>query len=61
MIKIEKSEDSAFQDFSKLLFLKLYEEKCDVEDVDLPYSTTFADLAEKKDYQADQVRNAVRP
>lgn len=57
--RIEKTEDRAFQDFSKLLFLKLYEEKCDVEGIDLPYSWTFADLAEKKDNQADQVREAI--
>ena len=31
--KIEKSEERAFQDFSKILFLKLYEEKCDIEDI----------------------------
>lgn len=57
--RIERSEDRAFQDFSKILFLKLYEEKCDIEGSIPPYSWTFHELAEKKDHQADQVRNAV--
>ena len=39
--KIEKTEDRAFQDFSKILFLKLYEEKCDIEGIEPPYSFVF--------------------
>jgi type I restriction enzyme M protein len=58
--KIEKSEDRAFQDFSKILFLKLYEEKCDLEDVKPPYSFVFHELAAKPDGEADQVALAIR-
>ena len=58
--KIEKSEDRAFQDFSKILFLKLYEEKCDLEDLDRPYSFTFHELADKPPHEADQVGIAIR-
>ncbi|WP_330178100.1 N-6 DNA methylase [Candidatus Vondammii sp. HM_W22] len=57
---IEKSEESAFSDFSKLLFLKLLEEKEDLEsDFDLPYSYRFHELAEKNPSESDQVKNAV--
>jgi type I restriction enzyme M protein len=58
--KIEKSEDRAFQDFSKILFLKLYEEKCDIEGVEPPYSFVFHELAAKPDNEADQVALAIR-
>lgn len=53
--KIEKNEESAFSDFSKLLFLKLLEEKSDVEpDFVLPYSYRFHELAKKME------RNQIR-
>lgn len=58
--RIEKSEDRAFEDFSKILFLKLYEEKCDVEGHEPPYSWTFHEMAERRDHEADQVRNAIK-
>jgi len=58
--KMEKNEEHAFSDFSKLLFLKLLEEKSDVEDgFELPYSYTFHELAEIHQSKADQVKNAV--
>lgn len=57
--RIERSEDRAFQDFSKILFLKLYEEKCDIEDLTYPYSFVFHELAERPDNQADQVMDAI--
>jgi type I restriction enzyme M protein len=58
--KIEKSEDRAFQDFSKILFLKLYEEKCDIEGISPPYSFVFHELAAKPDHESDQVALAIR-
>lgn len=58
--KIEKDEEHAFADFSKLLFLKLLEEKSDIEDnFSLPYSYTFYELAETPINKADQVQNAI--
>lgn len=58
--KIEKNEESAFADFSKLLFLKLLEEKCDVEhDFNLPYSYRFHELSTKPANEADQVMDSV--
>lgn len=59
--KIEKNEEHAFADFSKLLFLKLLEEKADLEDstLNLPYSYLFHELAAKPDREADQVKDAV--
>lgn len=58
--KIEKNEESAFSDFSKLLFLKLLEEKEDLEsDFVLPYSYRFHELALKPECEADQVRDSV--
>lgn len=58
--KIEKNEESAFADFSKLLFLKLLEEKCDVEDdFSLPYSYRFHELAAKPNSEADQVMDSI--
>jgi type I restriction enzyme M protein len=58
--KIEKTEDRAFQDFSKILFLKLYEEKCDIEGIEPPYSFVFHELAAKPDHEADQVGLAIK-
>lgn len=58
--KIEKTEDRAFQDFSKILFLKLYEEKCDIDGSDRPYSFVFHELAARPDPEADQVALAIR-
>ena len=58
--KIEKDEDFAFADFSKLLFLKLLEEKSDLDDsFRLPYSYRFFELAETTMNNADQVKNAI--
>lgn len=57
--KIEKNEESAFDDFSKLLFLKLLEEKSDTSDFELPYSYRFHELAAKPDSEADQVRDSI--
>ena len=58
--KIEKNEESAFADFSKLLFLKLLEEKEDLEsDFDLPYSYRFFELAEKSVSESDQVKDSI--
>jgi len=59
--KIEKNEEYAFSDFSKLLFLKLLEEKNDIEEsFSLPYSYRFYELAEYHLRNADQVRDAIR-
>lgn len=57
--KIEKDEDNAFADFSKLLFLKLLEEKADGSDFKLPYSTHFYELAERPDAESDQVQTLI--
>lgn len=58
--KIEKNEESAFADFSKLLFLKLLEEKEDLEsDFNLPYSYRFFELAEKPASESDQVKDSI--
>ncbi|MCK6514667.1 N-6 DNA methylase [Myxococcota bacterium] len=57
--KIEKDENHVFADFSKLLFLKLLEEKADEGDVTLPYSYRLHELAEKPSAEADQVQAAV--
>ncbi len=57
--KIEKNEEYAFADFSKLLFLKLLEEKSDTSKFDLPYSYRFHELAERPSLEADQVKDAV--
>lgn len=56
---IEKNEEHAFADFSKLLFLKLLEEKEDDGDFTLPYSFRFWELAARPESQADQVKSAV--
>jgi type I restriction enzyme M protein len=58
--KLERSEDHAFQDFSKILFLKLYEEKCDIENIEPPYSFVFHELAARPVNEADQVAIAIR-
>lgn len=59
--KIEKDEDYAFADFSKLLFLKLLEEKNDIEEnFSLPYSYRFYELAETPMNNADQVKIAIK-
>ena len=58
--KIEKNEESAFADFSKLLFLKLLEEKNDIEEgFNLPYSYRFHDLADKPLAESDQVKDSI--
>ncbi len=58
--KIEKNEENAFADFSKLLFLKLLEEKEDIEDhFSLPYSYRFHELAEKPESEADQIKDSI--
>lgn len=59
--KIEKDEENAFADFSKLLFLRLLEEKADVENdfPELPYSYRFYDLANYPVKNADQVKTAI--
>lgn len=58
---LEKDEDSAFADFSKLLFLRLLEEKADdpTTDFQLPYSTRFHELAEHPPSSYDQVKTLV--
>lgn len=57
---IEKSDKHDFADFSKLLFLKLLEEKSDAsDDFKLPYTYRFFELAEKPAAVADQVKDAV--
>jgi type I restriction enzyme M protein len=56
---IEKREDDAFADFSKLLFLKLLEEKADVGGPVPPYSYRFWELARYDDAKADQVKTAI--
>lgn len=58
--KIEKNEEHAFADFSKLLFLKLLEEKYEVEEkFELPYSYRLYELAEQPDSKSDQVKVAI--
>ena len=52
--KIEKNEEFAFADFSKLLFLRLLEEKADLDEhFELPYSYRFFELAETPVKNAD--------
>ena len=62
--KIEKYEQDAFEDFSKLLFLKLLEEKAENEigkpnGLVLPYSYRFYEMAKKPKVEADQVKTAI--
>lgn len=58
--KIEKNEENAFSDFSKILFLKLLEEKWDLEGTSPPYSYTFHELASTPKDRADQVQTAIK-
>jgi type I restriction enzyme M protein len=58
--KIEKNEEYAFSDFSKMLFLKLLEEKWDKEGTAPPYSYTFHELATTRNEQADRVQTAIQ-
>jgi type I restriction enzyme M protein len=57
--KMEKNEEFAFADFSKLLFLKLLEEKSDTTDFSLPYTYRFHELADKPESESDQIQDAV--
>ena len=57
--RIEKDEDNAFADFSKLLFLKLLEEKADSREINLPYSYRIHELGEKPETESDQIRDAI--
>ena len=58
--KIEKHEENAFADISRLLFLKLLEEKNDQGTIKLlPYSYRFHLLADLPDHKADQVQDAI--
>ena len=57
--KMEKTEENAFGDFAKLLFLKLLEEKADTSSFTLPYSYRFHELAIRPESEADQVRDAI--
>lgn len=58
---LEKDEDSAFADFSKILFLRLLEEKSDdpVTPISLPYSQRFHELAARPPNKADEVKTLV--
>lgn len=56
---IEKNEEHAFADFSKLLFLKLLEERHDEGTFDLGYSYRFHELADRRESDADQVKDAI--
>lgn len=58
--KIEKNEENAFSDFSKILFLKLLEEKWDMEGQNPPYTYLFHELAATSKDNADQVQVAIR-
>ncbi len=55
--KIEKNEEYAFSDFSKILFLKLLEEKWDFEQKKPPYTYTFHELTSMP---TDQVPVAIK-
>ncbi len=58
--KIEKDEESAFADFSKILFLKLLEEKADqANSFELPYTFRFHLLAKIPEAQSDQAKSAI--
>jgi type I restriction enzyme M protein len=56
---IEKKEDDSFADFSKILFLKLLEEKSETDGQPLNYSYRFWELAETSPKHADQVKDAI--
>ena len=58
--KIEKNEDYVFADFSKLMFLKLLEEKWDQEQSAPLYSYTFHELAALPSGKGDQVKTAIQ-
>ncbi len=58
--KIEKNEENAFADFSKILFLKLLEEKWDLENKVPPYSYFFHELASTPKENADRVQVSIR-
>src|SRR5690349_15568677 len=69
--EMEKNEDEAFSDFSKMLFLKLLEEKADVAWAassgtkspplfELPYSTRFHELAKYSENESDKVLAIVK-
>lgn len=58
--KIEKNEEHAFADFSKLMFLKLLEEKWDADGSVPPYSFQFHELASEPKTRADRVTTAVK-
>jgi len=57
---IEKNEENAFSDFSKILFLKLLEEKWDNSGEIPPYSYLFYELAATPRKQADRVQTAIK-
>jgi type I restriction enzyme M protein len=58
---LEKDEDSAFADFSKILFLRLLEEKSEdpISPIELPYSWRFHELAARPVSKADEVKTLV--
>lgn len=58
--KIEKNEEYAFSDFSKILFLKLLEEKWDSEGQSPPYTFMFHELASSPKERGDQVQTAIK-
>lgn len=59
--KNEKDENHIFDDFSKILFLKLLEEKADMDpSFNLPYTYLFYELAAYSDAKSDQVESAVK-
>jgi type I restriction enzyme M protein len=58
--EIEKDEQHAFADFSKLLFLKLLEEKWDDGEIELPYPYRFHELARAPKRETEQIRDQVR-
>lgn len=57
---VEKDEENTFADLSKLLFLKLLEEKEDRGELDfpLPYSYRFYELSQRRN-EPDQVKDAI--
>jgi type I restriction enzyme M protein len=58
--RIEKNEEHAFTDFSKILFLKLLEEKWDIEGKDPPYTYMFHELASIPAQNSDQIQTAIK-
>lgn len=58
---IEKDDEHAFSDFSKFLFLKLLEEKADIEEFDsqgfrLPYTQRFAEIKKQSN---DEIKASI--